>query len=423
MVLFKTYQILAKTLVLSTLVLVGLQACTPESTISETPGNVCVQPEAISFTKNQLAESLRTTTLRLTYESANIADLEAIRNASSVTEARTLYNNAIDSLVDSTQMRPAIKNFFIKKFGVWSDDARQPEMRQPVNLATYIFLAGKSIDELFLADYAVDDNFIEIDATYSRGPAKEQLAGFITLQAYLDAYIDNQFRFNIVREVLGNALNDTAPYTNIDIYRWSPGMLSPLYRFDPTVSDELDCQPCHVVNNWARLVFRNYINPNNGAELQATTDQVLPNIGFVPPRTQFMSEDQDKDNPGNALEPRNPESDMPYLQEDITNYIKLTETGPTLDQPRDLALALVAHEAFAPAWTENILALAMGMETGNSGPNKVVARHFSETDAQKTFLAKWTGVFEANGRVPKELFREFLKDNQFLAALVHDCEQ
>jgi len=398
----------------------SLAHCKQESVINPSDGDICVFPGAISFTKNHYAEAIRTTSLRMTYLPASDTVLDEIRNASDTQAARRVYTKAIDAIVDSSQMKQRMQNYFKIQLGVWSDNFNSPReepLRYPVNLATYIVLSGKSIDELFLADYTIDDNDAQVSAAFEDsedGPPQEEISGLLTMEAYLD-YNIGQFKFNITREIFGLALNSVAPYTDIDIYRWDPSMLSEIYRFTGNPED-IDCQPCHVVNNWARLVYRKYrfINsPNYRPTLSQGRNQFTTES--VPMATP------ENPNPPSPLEPRNP-SDEPYPEEDILNFVKLTEDGPSLNSPKDLALALTKHAEFPRAWTERFMTIMLDLPEGSAGESKVVPDFFSDNPRQIEFLNQWTQIFEDNGRAPKELIRIFLKDPHYLAALVHGCE-
>lgn len=355
--------------------------------------------QEIKIKTTKYAEVLRTTYLTLSYGFPDMAILQSIRGSSGIEEAKNIYNQAIDNLIDSRLMEKRFQNYFKVQFGVWSDSPadNQKHLRYPVNLAVYTMLSDVSINELFLADYAINDNYNPIDENYQFGPPKEEMAGFITLKAYADVYITD-FKFDVVREVLG-FLNTAAPYTDIDIYRWDSSMLAFQYRYDPEVS-EINCESCHVVNNWARLAFRNY--RNTGA------------ARFVPDQPQSLSQFTTEDQNGDlSLEPRDT-GDTPYPEEDIENYVKLTENGMPIRNVRDFAIAITKHPEFPRAWTERFLTIILSLEEGTAGPNKVVPDHFEGTEDQQAFLTKWTEVFESQGRVTKEFFRTFLKSDDYI---------
>jgi len=361
------------------------------------------------FTKDAYAEVLRSTYLKLAYQLPDSLLLSNIQNAATDEEAKSEFERGIDLLVDTGLMEKRFQNYFKNQFDVWSDSTaeNQAYMRYPVNLGVYIALSDISIDELFLADYTTDDDYNVINPYIpdTNQPPIEDAAGFITLDAYATRYI-NQFKFHIVREVFGLALNTVAPFTDVDIYRWDPSMLSYIYRYDPDTSD-INCETCHVVYNWSRLAFRNYEAQNT---LRYRVDNVQGNV-------QFDAEEVNPDMPDGALEPRNA-SDAPYPEEDLDNYVKLTEQGSPLRTPRDLALALTQHPKFPKAWTERILTIVFEMPEGTAGTNKEVPQFFQENDTQIEFIEKWSGTFESENRVIKEFLRLFLKDKDYIGKVL-----
>lgn len=393
-------------------IVLGLSGCTKSSSINNSTNNPFANPEAISFSQEHYAKSLRATYLKLAYQLPDLTTLQAIQDAATASEAQTLYEAEIDALIDSTLLKDRLQTYFRDQLGVWddSDDPEDAYMRYPVNLGVFVILSGLPIDEFFLADYAIDDNDLEVDASYTNGPPADHMAGFITHEAYAMTYLNKQ-KFHMVREVLGIGLNSVAPYTDIDIYRWDPSNLAVSYRFIPENSD-INCEPCHVVNNWVRLAFRGYNTKNMmGGVFPYNENQDQSN-------DQFNSEDT-PGTPGINNEPRDSDDNV-IAETDINDYVKMTDSGSAITNPRELATAIVAHPEFASAWTERFLTIMLDLDEGNTGTNKVVPEHFSANDTQIEFLAKWTDVFEAEGRVAKELFRQFLKDAQYLVLVYGD---
>jgi hypothetical protein len=331
--------------------------------------------------------------------------LAEIASAPTSSDARALYETAIDKLIDTSLMQNKINDYFAQiLYGAGSYEGLSENQRKAVNLGTYVFLTGRPISEFLLAQYQVDDEGLQEPQTFTNGPNEEFQAGYITTRGYSEFYMDQQ-RFDMAREIMSINFADEAPFPRTELNRWSESTLMNTYRFDPGAPDMV-CPSCHSALNIIRRAFADYNNSGNN----------FNNSGRNRGNNQYGMEE----NIGNInVEPRD-ESDTPIPVEEADLLYVITPNGNPVLNPRALAQEVVAHPDFAKGWTERLLSILLDLPYGSPGTTTDVPNHFADSDAQIEFLTNWTTQFNELDQTPKEFFRTFLKSSNFLVLVYQE---
>lgn len=378
----------------------GVAGCNKNRITAGTPnGGVpspYANPDALSFSPEHHAYMLRFSYLQLAYTFPPQSALDAITNATDNDAAQEAYEAAIDTLVDSGEMKDRLIDYAIKILGVGDKYSGTEAQRYPANLFAYVVLTNKPIDEFLLADYAINDAGNVVTQTYTGGPPTTAQAGYLTMEEYMKKYFDTRFAFKPIREALAINLIAKAPFNNVELFNWTSIQMNPKY-----VSQENNttvCLACHQYMNPLRAAFHKY----NGA-------YNTYNAGTTQGTNQYGQEDM----VGNPLEPRN-SNGVPLSPTAGASLYKLTETGDPIASPRDLAEELIKHEHFAYAWTVRLLTILLNIDEGTPGAGTVVPNPFDANEAQQEFIEHWTTEFKDLDRKPKEFIKKFLKSNSYL---------
>jgi hypothetical protein len=357
--------------------------------------SIYANPDSIQFSKEHRRYMLNNTYLQLAYTYPPQSVLDAVSGAADDDEAKEIYDDAIDTLLDSGEIKERLIDYAMNILGVGNKYSGTEAQRYPANLFAYVFLTNKKIDEFLLATYAVNDAGSVVTQTYSGGPPTSAQAGYITMEEYIKKYADTRFFFKPIREILAINLIAKAPFNNIKLYQWDADQMNPKY-----VSQENSttvCLACHSYLNPLRGAFHNY----NGAFN-------LYDAGTVQGTNQYGQEDS----VGNPREPR--ANNVPLSPAQGEALYKLMDNGSPIGTPRDFAEELIKHEKFSYAWTVRLLTIMLNIDEGTPGAGTVVPDPFSANDAQQSFAEEWTAKFQDVDRKPKEFFRAFLKSNAYL---------
>lgn len=373
--------------------LLALVGCSSKSQISANGGNYLANPGSIPFSNEHLSKMLRRAYLTISYTFPPASDRNAIENAATITEARSAYNEAIDTLIDGGPARDRIRDYFYNRLGVGTNNSSE-ELRMPANLGTYIFLNDLPISEFLLAQYAIDDDGNEIPQDANGLPEADQ-AGYFTTSGFVATYM-NGFKFSMIREILGVNLNAKTPYNGFGFYEWPENVINIKY----TQSGGINCHDCHRSMDNLRAAFHKY-NQNNDYDAGNNQDQ-----------NQYNQEPNGS--AGSTLEPLDPNTNTPLDAAAAAAYYKLTPNGGLINSPRTLAQEVVNHPKFAEAWTQNLLTIMLDLPEGVPGVNLTVPNHFNGSPAQIAFLQKWSTAFDEMGQKPKTFMRTFLKDADYL---------
>lgn len=379
--------------------LLSLAGCTKNRIAAPSEGgseSIYANPDALTFSPEHHAYMLRFTYLQLAYTFPPQSAMDAILNAEDNDAAQIAYEAAIDTLIDSGEIKDRLIDFAFKILGVGDRYSGTETQRYPANLFAYVVLTNKPIDEFLLADYAVDDDGNVVTQTYAGGPPTTAQAGYITMEEYAKKYFDTRFAFKPIREILAINLIAKAPFTNVELFSWREDQMNPKY-----VSQENNttlCLTCHQYLNPLRSAFHKY----NGA-------YNTYNAGTTQGTNQYGQEDT----VGNPLEPTASNGSALSPAQAAPLY-KLTENGDPIASPRDLAEELIKHERFAYAWTVRLLTILLNIDEGTPGAGTIVPNPFSANEAQEEFIDRWTTEFKDLDRKPKEFIRKFLKSNSYL---------
>lgn len=378
------------------LILIG---CTTTSSINKTGGqeSIYANPEKLSFTKEHRAYMLRQTYLNLAYTFPPQEDTDAILNAEDEEASQEAYENAIDVMMDSTLLRERFLDYFLKMFDVGDKYTGAEVERYPANLGAFVFLSNNPISELLLADYAINDEGANVPQTYAGGPPQDHQAGYITMEAFAQKYMNTPFMFKMVREVLGLNLRMKAPFPNANLFRWSIDQLNP--RYTVLEGNDVVCHACHSGLNPIRFAFKNYQGAYNTYDVSTTQSN-----------NQYGQEDPSGGS--DVLEPRS--GGVAIAPPQALDLHILIEGGTPVRTPRDLALAVIDHPDFASTWTQRILTILLNIFEGTPGQNLELPDHFSGTTGKEKFIEKWTEKFEEFDQRPKTFMRYFLKSPTYL---------
>jgi hypothetical protein len=377
-----------------------LQSC-DKSKVSATGGSIYANPDSIQFSPEHYAAMLQRAYLDF-YNLPPASTVNAIENAADNTAAKKAYEDAIDEFVDSGIMKKGWLDYCFTILGVGSSTGGNT-VNMPCNLFAYVILQNKPMSEFILADYGIDNAGNQISSDYTNGPPAEAKAGYITMDSFVDMYM-NSFQFKMLREVIYGNLCMTAPFTRFKLYGWSESQVNVKYR----ESGGIKCSNCHAGGdanggfNSLRYAFHNF-NGNSGTWQTTNTrsnnyyDMELGAGGA--------------DEPSN--EPRDA-SDMPVdaATAEATMY-KLTEDGEIVSTPRILASEISKHPGFIECWAERLITRILNADPGHPGQNAVAPNYFGETAAQKAYLTKWTAVFNEDKK-PKSFIKAFLKSGDYL---------
>ncbi|MCC7460345.1 MAG: hypothetical protein IT286_03485 [Proteobacteria bacterium] len=255
-------------------------------------GSIYSNPDALTFSPEHHAYMLRLTYLQLAYTFPPQSALDEIASAANSKDANKAYADAIDTLVNSGEIKERLIDYGINITGVGNKYTGTESQRYPANLFAYVVLTGKKIDEFLLADYAISDAGNVVTQTYTGGPPTSAQAGYITMEEYAKKYMDTRFMFKMIREILGTNLITKAPFNNVNIFRWEPSQMNPKY-----VSQENNTTVC--------LACHSYMNPLRGAFHKYNGAYNTYNAGTAQGTNQYGQEDSN----GNPLEP--PQNNTP----------------------------------------------------------------------------------------------------------------
>ncbi|MCB0271383.1 MAG: hypothetical protein KDD46_00055 [Bdellovibrionales bacterium] len=374
-------------------------SCTQNTTIDNQEGeNIYVNPDALSFSNEHRAKMLRITYLNLGYTFPADEDMKEILEAADEDAAQLAYEEAIDTLLESGVMHTRMLDYFLKMLGVGNKYSGTAQARYPANLGAYVFINNLAIDEFLTADYAIDDNQNVVSQTYAGGPPTSDQAGYITMEAYTQKYMNTRFMMKMIREIFGLNLNAKAPFAGVTMYRWDENTINPKYTEQP--DNETRCIACHAAMNPARGAFHRYMGAYNTYTTSPTQS------------TNQYGQEDDSGGGSFVLEPLSGGSALSVSQ--AAQYYKIEEDGIELHTPKDLANALIVHPNFSKAWTERFLTIMLNIDEGSPGQGNVVPNHFSSNEAEELFLEHWAEVFESVGRKPNAFFKAFLKSKTYL---------
>jgi hypothetical protein len=382
---------------------ISIQSCN-KSKVSAEGSSIYANPTAIELTPEHLVFMLKFTYANFN-NSAPRSDIDSILDAADNDAAKVAYDEAIDKFVNNGTMSSRWKEYARSALGagVGTTGDGNDENRFPENLWAKVLQSGDSIDEFFLADYAVDDDGNEVSQEYTGGPvaADGVFAGYLTTEIWVDAYI-NQFKFKATREALGFGLCVTFPNSKIPLYEWSEEEINPTY----TESGGITCYSCHKNMNPVRFAWHNFIF--NGNYLANTTQG----------NDQYNME---ANNGGGAtLEPLDPGTGLPLLETtaEATKY-KLTNDGAIVSSPRILAQEITKNPQFSKCMVERFLSVIFNIEEGHPGQNYIVPNNFSGNEAQVDFINEMTTKFNELDQKPKDFFKFLLKDKRYLILAVN----
>lgn len=391
---------------LATLV-VSFQSC-DKSKVSASGSSIYSNPDAIQFTGEEYAAALRKMYLDF-YNLPPVSTVAAIEGAADDKAAKEAYEKAVDSFVDSGVMKKGLIDYCFAMLGVGSSTGSSDE-NMPCNLFAYVILQGKPMSEFILADYGVDNTGNQISSDYTNGPPDDAKAGYLTMETFLDLYLNN-FGFRYLREVVYGNLCMTAPFTRFKLYGWTQDQVNLKYRS----SGGIECHNCHgggeANGGWNSM---RYAIHNFGG----STGNY--NAGGVNRNNNYYGMEAN-DGGGGSLEPRDSNDDPVDAATAEATLYKLTENGEILDTPRALASEISKHPGFIECWTERFLSRLLNADIGHPGQNAIAPNHFAETEAQKAYLAKWTLVFNEDKK-PKSFLKAFLKSGDYVILGVSGIE-
>lgn len=356
--------------------------------------SVYANPETIQFTAADRAKMFKQLYLKLGYQFPPQDEYDAIAKASDNDAAKVAYEAGIENLMNSNELKESLLDFFTKILGV--GDPITGTNLEPALLGTFVVIKGKSIKEFFLADYGYDINGNVTSQSYTNGPPKSAMAGFMTMQVYFDNWI-NQFGFKWIREVLALGINDRAPFARSGLYSWKINQLAPKY-IAATTNNVILCEGCHTSLNAYRGALHGYDLTN-----KTWTGS------FTQGANQFTSELND----GSGLEPRN-SNGTPISAGTAAKMYKLLETGDAMSTPRDLAEQIVEHPNFSSSWAERLIVYALGLPPGSPGAPPTIPNYFSSSEAQENFKKKWTAKLQDDKFIARTFLKDFFNSADYL---------
>lgn len=364
--------------------------------------SVYANPDSIQYTAENYAYMLNYTYKNFEQPVPRSA-LDSIQNAADDEAAKIAYEKAIDAFVDSGVSKARWEKYFRSATGVGDDN--DEESRYPEHLFGYVMLSGKPINELILAQYAIDDNGNKVTSNYSPVADTADQAGYFTIQAFLEVHL-NSFKFKMVREVVDFNLCDTAPYSRVQLFTWTSTQINTKY----TSSGGIQCISCHQNMNPIRGAFHNF-DGNGNQNYQANRSR---------------NSDQYREEPGagdgSTLEPRNSDGSVMDETTSESSMYKLTSGGAALSTPRDLALEISKNARYPRCMVERMFSVIFNTPEGHNGINYVVPDNYAENEAQVKYLDDWTDKFNEANQIPKDFLKTILKDKSYLVISYHPGE-
>lgn len=361
---------------------------------TENTTSIYANPETIQFTAEDRAKMFKQVYLKLGYEFPPQAAYDAIAKAADNDAAKIAYEKGIADLISSGDLKDSLLDFFVKILGV--GDVGTGTNLEPALLGTYVVLKNKPISEFFLADYGYDMNGNITNPTYTNGPPKSAMAGFMTTQAYFNFWA-NKFGFKWLREVLALGVGDRAPFPKADFYAWTDKQLAPKYLAETTGSN-LHCQGCHGILNSKRGALHGYD---------------LVNKVWTGTYTQGTDQYTEELNDSTGLEPRNDNGTI-MATATAAKLFKLTENDSPISTPKQFAQQIVKHKRFASSWAERLIVYSLGLDPGSPGAPPTIPDNFSGNEAKTAFLEKWTTKLADKNFIASEFLKEFLTSADFL---------
>ena len=387
--------------------ILSFQSC-DKSKVSGSGSSIYSNPDAIQYTPEQYAAALRKMYLDF-YNLPPVSAVASIEDAEDNKAAKEAYEAAVDEFVDSGIMKKGLIDYCFAMLGVGSSTANSTT-NMPCNLFAYVILQNKPMSEFILADYGIDNSGNVISSDYTNGPPDDAKAGYLTMESFIDLYLNN-FGFRYLREVIYGNLCMTAPFTRFKLYGWTEEQVNVKYR----ESGGIRCVSCHgggdANGGWNSL---RYALHNFGG----STGNY--NAGGVNRNNNYYGMEAN-DGGGGSLEPRDSNDNPVDAATAESTMYKLTENGEIVDTPRALASEIAKHPGFTECWTERFLSRLLNADIGHPGQNAVAPNAFAETDAQKAYLAKWTAKFNEDKK-PKSFIKAFLKSGDYVILGVSSIE-
>ncbi len=354
-------------------------ACSKSSTQSNTSSTSTTSSS--SYTSDQLLNAFRSVSLRTTLALPKTEDVDALLAA---TDAKTAYDNFVDSYVGGEGLRATLTDYFRVIFGM-GGDPDDPSQDDPSRLAVYIVMNDLSYTELVTANYKIDTNGLQVVGQDSGAPLFA-VAGFLTLKSWLQAYAGNNFLFNYVRETARVASCFHYPDPDTSFFSWDESNIATKYL----ATADINCHECHKTMNVRRSVW--YKFDQNGSYRDTPSSGNM--YGHEPPPGTGGSE---------VSEP---------LQGAGFKYTDVITTPATLGQQ------IAASDRFGRCAARRFLAFSLGYDTGSAGQNGRLPFDFdsSSREGDKQLLDTWTVKLQSDHSMKiRSFLKAFFKSDDFIS--------
>jgi hypothetical protein len=352
--------------------LLGLSACSKSSTNSGS---------GTSYTAEQLQTALRTASLRTTLSLPSADDIDSI---SSAADLKHQYDTLVDEYVTGEGLRAAFLDYFRVVTGMGPDDPDTDETDEDdvAQLIVHVIMNDRPYSEIYTAQYRVDSNSIEILGQDSGAPLNE-LAGIMTLKAWLAFYTGNDFLFNFVREVARFGECYQYPDPDPTAYVWDENNIAEKYL----PSGGVGCNNCHQTMNVRRSVWYKFDDQGNYRTNPSATNM----FGHEPTSTPTV------------IEPR------------AGATFKFTDI---IRNPRDYGQQIADHPRFSRCTARRFLTYALGYESDLPGASGRLMYDFdtSSKTGDIELLDTWTSHLTSTCQMQIRCFlKDFFKSDDFIA--------